>query len=295
VRGHHAHTGALLLVGAMLAASEVRAEPPAPGPEALSTPAVEGCIAAHDQAGALVRSEQWLEARQALSGCIVEACPIAIRTDCQGWLEDVATALPTLLIVLERDDDGKRPLRLELDGRPLDLPEKLGPIEVLPGPHRLRFTLEGYEAIELEATVQKGEKNRVVTVRFVRPPVVVPPPPAPPPPAPERRRPVPLATYLYAGGAVVSFGVSGALLGSALASRSSARDECAPGCPTSERESIDQRLLAADIFGGVGLVLGGFAVYSYVQRPWVTAGVGVTRFSLHADGERTQLSLEGEF
>jgi len=296
-------SGAVLLVGTMLSTMKGRAEPAAPSaaPSAapLSTPAVESCVAAHDRAGALVRSEQWLDARQALAGCVDEACPIAIRADCQGWLEDVAAALPTLLIVLERDDDGKRPVTLELDGRSLDLPEKLGPIEVMPGPHRLRLTLEGYEAIEQQVTLAKGEKNQVVTVRFVRPNVVaplpLPPPPPPPPAAPERNRPVPLSTYLYAGGAIVSFGISGALLGSALASRDSALDDCAPGCPTSERESIDRRLLVADIMGGVGLVLGGFAVYSYVDRPWVTVGTGVTRFSLAVDGDRTRLMLAGEF
>jgi len=299
VRTRRGFSSVVLLVGTMLSTARGLAEQPPRASAPLSTPAVEGCVSAHDRAGGLVRSEQWLDARQALSGCVDEACPIAIRADCQGWLGDVAAALPTVLIVLERDDEGKRPVRLELDGRSEELPEKLGPIELMPGPHRLRFLLEGYAAIEHDVTLEKGEKNRVVTVRFVRPNVVAPLPASPPPPppraAPERRRPVPLATYLYAGGAVVSFGISGALLGSALASRNSAREDCAPGCPTSERESIDRRLLAADIMGGVGLVLGGLAVYSYIDRPWVTVGAGTTRFSLAVEGERTRLMLEGEF
>jgi hypothetical protein len=247
----------------------------------LSAPAVAECVAAHDNAGLLRLKDQWLDARAVMQRCANDACPIAIRSDCRAWLDEVVAALPTLLVVIERDDDGARPVRLDLDGRNLELPEKLGPIEVVPGPHRLRFTLDGYPSVEVDVTLQKGEKNHVVRARFVRPrPAAPAPSPPSPPPPPPPTRPVPLATVLYGGGSLALLATSAALLGAALDSRATARDACAPGCPTERRESIQRRLLVVDIVGVAGLALGGLAVYSYVRRPWVTeegasAGVGV--------------------
>jgi hypothetical protein len=263
----------------------------------MSAPEVEGCVKAHDEAAVLLHQERWLDAREAMSRCTADVCPIAIRSDCEAWLDDVAAALPTLLVVIERDDDGSRPVRMELGGRSLELPAKIGPIEVLPGPHRLRFVLEGYPPVELHATLAKGEKNHVVNVRFQKPrpaaPVTAPEPPPPPPPV--RRRPVPLATYLYGGGALVAFAASGALLGSALVAKASAEDDCAPGCMRGERESIDRRLLLSDIGGILGVGLAGLAVYSYVKRPWVTDRVGGASVRVSVNPGSAELSLGGTF
>lgn len=266
----------------------------APGTVAgeLSGPAVAECVAAHDDAALLRLKDQWLDARDAMQRCANEACPITIRSDCRAWLDELVAALPTLLVVVERDDDGKRPIRLDLDGRSLILPEKLGPIEVVPGPHRLRFTLEGYPPVDLDLTLQKGDKNHVVRARFVHPRPAEPAPRPFSPPPPRHERPVPTATYAYAGGSLALLATSAALLGAALDSRATAREVCAPACPTARRDSLERRLLVADIVGVAGLGLGGLAVFSYVRRPWVPvdAGVGVAL----APG-RAGLTLGGSF
>jgi hypothetical protein len=259
----------------------------------LSAPAVAECVAAHDDAGLLRRTDKWLDARAAMQRCADDACPIAIRSDCRTWLDELAAALPTLLVVVERDDDGRRPVRLELDGRSLELHEKHGPIEVTPGRHRLLLSLDGYPAVTVEVTLAKGEKNHVVRARFLRPKVTVPPPPVAPPRS-RVSRPVPLATYLYGGGSLVAFATSAVLLGAALDAQANARDDCAPGCPKDRRESIDRRLLIADLVGIAGLGLGGMAVYSYVRRPWVTES-GATRVHVAVAADRASLSLGGTF
>jgi hypothetical protein len=273
------------------AAPEPAPSASAPGPAGeLSGPAVAECVAAHDNAALLRLKDDWVDARAAMQRCGNDACPIAIRSDCRAWLDELVAALPTLLVVVERDDDGTRPVRLDLDGRALELPEKLGPIELVPGAHRLRFTLEGYAPLDVDVTLDKGEKNHVVRARFERPRAVAPVlrPSAPP----ERReRPVPLASYLYGGGSLLLLATSGALLGAALDSRATARDVCAPACPKDRRESIQRRLLIADLVGVAGIGLGGLAAYSYATRPWVTAAsVGVTV----APG-RAGLTLRGRF
>jgi hypothetical protein len=119
--------------------------------------------------------------------------------------------------------------------------------------------------------LQRGEKNRLVHVRFAQPralpPVVRKDHPVGAPAL--ASRPIPVPTYLLAGGALVAFATSGALLASALLSLDNARDECAPACEPDDRASIETRLLLADISAGVGLALGGVAVYTFARRPVV--------------------------
>jgi hypothetical protein len=263
-------------------------------PGELSAPAVAECVAIHDSAGLLRREDRWLEARAAMQRCGDDACPIAIRTDCRTWLDEIVLILPTLLVVVERDDDGKRPVKLELDGQSIELPEKLGPIEVLPGAHRLRFTLEGYPPVETEVTLQKGEKNHVVRARFLRPQVAAPAPPTVRSPA-RPTRPAPLATFLYAGGSVLSFAMAAVLLGTALDARANARDTCAPGCPESRRDSIDRRLLLADVAGLVGAGLGGMAVYTFVRRPQVTTTSQAPALRVAVAAGHAELVVGGSF
>ncbi len=262
-----------------------------PAPDT-TTAEVERCVEAHDNARVLMLEEKWLEARDGMLRCQEPACPLAIRSDCAAWLEEVARVLPTLLVVVERDDDGNAPVELELDGKKLALPNPPTPIEVLPGTHLVRVSLAPYPAVERVVVLGKGEKNHLVRVQFARErPAPAPAPVAPRPP--ERSRPIPVVTYALAGGAVAAFATSGILLGSALASRDEALDSCAPECPSEDRESIDARLLAADIFGAAGIVLGGFAVYTFVTRPTVERAAVVPKLELSRNGPT--LSLEGRF
>ena len=257
-------------VAVLLFCVPCRAEAPEVG---VTADAIASCVESHEAARLSRLREQWLEARAAMIRCAEPACPLALRSDCSAWLDELAATLPTLLIVVERDDDGKQPVHVEIDGQAQDLPPEVGPIELVPGTHTLRFTLGSYPVVLRTIELQKGEKNRVLRVRFTRegtPPAAASPPPLADAPAPPREsRPVPLATYLAAGGALAAFVTSGVLLASALSSFDAAKDSCAPECHNGEREAIDARLLAADIVGGAGIVLGGVGVYTFVTRPVV--------------------------
>jgi hypothetical protein len=270
---------------------------PTPEMPDTSTAEVQRCVEAHDNARVLMLEEKWLEAREGMNRCQDAVCPLAIRSDCAAWLEEVARILPTLLVVVERDDDGKAPVELELDGRRLELPNPPRPIEVLPGTHLLRVNLVPYPQVERVVVLNKGDKNHVVRVQFTHErqplPVVAPSQPAPKA-APSR--PIPVTTYALAGGALAAFATSGIFLASALTSRNDALDRCAPVCEDSVKNSIDARLLAADIFGAAGIVLGGFAVYTFVTRPTVETidGAAFTPKLEVSRGGGT-LSVEGHF
>src|SRR5688572_9713807 len=258
-----------------------------------STAAVERCVEDHDSARVFMLKEKWLEARERMARCQEAACPLAIRSDCAAWLEEVARVLPTLLVVVERDDDGRAPVELEIDGKKVAVPNPPAPLEMLPGTHRLRVSLARYPSVEEVVVLDKGQKNRVVRARFVRERRETTPAPFVIPRPPDRSRPVPVATYALAGGAVAALATSGVFLASALASKDEALDTCAPECPTDDRESIDTRLLVADIFGAAGVILGGFAVYTFVTRPTVEHAAVVPKLEVSRSGPT--LGVEGRF
>jgi hypothetical protein len=258
-----------------------------------TTAEVERCVEAHDNARVLMLEEKWLEAREGMTRCQNPACPLAIRSDCGAWLDEVSRIMPTLLVVVERDDDGRAPVELELDGRKLELPNPPRPIELLPGTHLVRVGLATYAPVERVVVLDKGEKNHIVRVQFAKAPPPPPAAPAPAEPKTDRSRPVPAVTYALAGGAVATFTTAGIFLGTALSAKSDAEDRCAPECPTEDRQSVDGKLLAADIFGGVGLVLGGFAVYTFVTRPTVESTALVPKLGIARNG--ATVSVEGRF
>ena len=279
----------LLLVAGLFGTTPCFGSDPVPD---TTTAQVERCVEAHDNARVLMLQERWLEAREGMLRCQDQTCPLAIRSDCTAWLDEVARILPTLLVVVERDDDGKAAVELELDGKKLELPNPPRPIEVLPGTHLVRVALSGYPPVERLVVLGKGEKNHLVRVQFThaRP---LPPPRLIPVQTPRPTRPVPVTTYALAGGAVAAFATSAVFLATGLSARSDALDRCAPACTTNERESVDSRLLAADVFGTVGLVLGGFAVYTFVSRPTVMETAIVPQLEVSENG--SGLSLGGTF
>jgi hypothetical protein len=274
-------------------------------PEA-STSTVEHCVQSHERAHVDRVAERWLTAREATLECAAASCPLSIRADCRAWLTDISNALPTLLVMVEKDANARDPVALELDGQPLQVPEPLGPIEVLPGTHVLRATLSGHPVSEQRFETRVGEKNQLIRVRFEpapKDPSVAAPNPqpalAPPRNQPESRprggRPVRAETYWLSGGALVAFGVSGALLGSALSSLSAARDSCAPACRPSVEKPIKTRLLLADAFGGSGVVLLGFAAYTYFARPSLAATPAAYLPDVSLSATRLEFSFSRRF
>ena len=259
-------------------------------PNDTTTAVVERCVEAHDNARVLMLEEKWFAAREGMLRCQDPACPLAIRSDCAAWQEEVTRVLPTLLVVVERDDDGRSAVELELDGRKLELPNPPRPIEMLPGTHLLSVSLAGYPKIERVVVLDKGEKNHLVRVTFAH---EAPTPLPVAPREPRATRPIPIGTYALAGGAVAAFATSGIFLASALSARDDALERCAPECEPEEADSIDARLLAADLFGAAGFVLGGFAVYTFATRPTVLETSLSPKLEFSRTGSR--FSVEGRF
>jgi hypothetical protein len=249
---------------------------------------VEQCVADHDGARKARLEEQWLGARARMVSCADERCPLAIAADCRAWLEELAGLMPTLIVVVEGEHlaPGKSAPKVELDGNPIELRDPPSPIELLPGPHRLRFEFPGEHPVTREFSLDQGEKNHIERLRR-----------APPAHAVNRvqTRPVQPSSYWLSAGALAAFAGSAALLASALNERADAQATCAPTCDPSIANSIQTRLLLADVTAGAGLVLGGLAVYTYVRRPVVLAAPKAAGPTVSASAHGMSVLWSGEF
>ncbi len=260
-----AYSLVVTMVVASLPSHPCQAEEPPPEP--LSSEAIAACVAEHEAARIARLEERWLDSRAAMQRCASNTCPVAIRSDCESWLNDLKAAWPSIVVVVERNDGGSGPVQVELDGKPLAPSELANPIEVVPGKHSIRFSVPNAAPVVHEVAVALGERNRVVRARVGNRPRAPVEPPRPATPTPESSRPIPTSTYLLGAGAVAAFAVSGTLLASALSERSDARDTCAPDCESNVRQSIETQLLFSDLSAGLGVLLGGLSIYTYLNRP----------------------------
>src|SRR6478735_1818977 len=270
------------------------AQEPTEASKETSRAEVEQCVAQHDSARQLRLSEQWQSARSAMTSCADERCPLAIASDCRAWLDELATLMPTLIIVVEGDDVAAphAAVRVELDGSRIELGDSPSPIELLPGAHQLSFEHSGEPPVVVSFSLKKGEKNHIARVRFGPPKAPRPPAPAP---TPVQTRPVPTATYWLSAGALAAFATSTAFLVSGLNEHADAQAICAPNCDPRIRSSIDARLLMADVAGGAGLVLGGLALVTYLRRPVVLTEPSFAGPSVKASRDGFSLTWRGQF
>jgi hypothetical protein len=125
------------------------------------------CSAAAEEGQQLRASGRWLAAREKYLQCSASTCPTVVKNDCARSAADVLDALPTI-VVDARDLTGKGVSKVrvfsddaliasELDGRAI-------PID--PGPHKLRFEVEGQAPVHQEVLAKENTKDRRIVVTF---------------------------------------------------------------------------------------------------------------------------------
>jgi hypothetical protein len=122
-------------------------------------------VAANETAQDLRTTGKLRAARQKLAICTADSCPGAIREDCAQRLQEVAAAVPTLMI--EAVDAKGRDLtsvRVVMDGAPLVAQLGGTALEVDPGEHRFVFDAEGFNRKSNTVLVREGERNRSLRV-----------------------------------------------------------------------------------------------------------------------------------
>jgi hypothetical protein len=235
------------------------------------------CIASVEQAQLARYQGKLRAARDGFARCSSETCPAPIRSDCTRWLQDAEARLPSARIVASwADGTPAAGLRVYVDG------ERVGDVDhaavdVDPGEHTFRVEVDGGRPVEAKAVFRDGEKDRAISVAFVR---LAPPAAAAATPG-AIERPVPLGFYVAAGGGLASLAIFGAVGFDAMEQLNTMRSSsCAQAHACPDAPAARERLLISnigEIAGGAALAV---AVWLYLTRkaaeppPRTTAALG---------------------
>jgi hypothetical protein len=217
-------------------------------PARAAQPDKAACARSAEEGQRLHAQGKLREALAAFSTCAADACPPLIRSDCGGWLTEVRSALPTVVVRATAAEDGGHELydvEVQVDGLPLISKLDGQALPVNPGERKFSFSAPGRMALAETVVVRVGEQHRLLAVALVSD--------HPLDPQPGRAR---LGTaprvLLIAGGAALAasagFGIAGW-----LKYRSLRDSQCAPGCDPGQVDSTRRLLRVADLalLGGV--------------------------------------------
>jgi hypothetical protein len=245
------------------------------------------CIAANEASIKLRREHKLLDARTKSFQCTDDACPALLRDACKHRIEQVNTAVPTIVFDVKDATGADVPVTVSLDGRPLDTAQGAA-IQADPGEHKFLFAVAGQPPLERTFILREGEKGRrepiiVVTVPASAAPGGAPPAPtapvAPVPNAPDTATgPSNWSTQKTLALVTGGVGVAGIAVGSvfgwmAHSSWSSSQSACpsASNCPQhaqaiSDHDSATSSATIATIAfaAGAAAVAGGLVL-------WLTA------------------------
>jgi hypothetical protein len=206
-----------------------------------------------------------------LRSCIDASCPKFIRDDCVRWMDQVESALPTVVFAVRRDGKDVTDVEVSCDGRLLvrSLDGKV--VTVDPGPHEFSFKHSGSPAIQRQVLIREGERNRMIDVELKG---LIASTPLPQPTSEpdidlqakpgERRTAMSYLPYGLAG--VSALGVAGFAL-FAIQGNSRKWDlehSCSPNCQSSQVDEVKTKYLLADTCLAVGLVSLGAATYLFL-------------------------------
>jgi len=225
------------------------------------------CIRAAEDGQAARDERRLLRARDLFTQCSSRECPSLVRHDCAGWLDEVAGAIPSIVLVA-RDASGRdrTDAHATIDGVAQQPALAGNAIELDPGLHLVRVEIEGSEPADQQIVLSTGEKNRVVNVASALAPPAKSAAPSPSiafeaQPAQGTAVPIestsgrgPFATYLLGGVGVAALGVFGYFGIRGMSDADHLRQTCAPDCPQSDVDAVHTKLVVADVALGVGVV-----------------------------------------
>lgn len=235
------------------------------------------CVAASEQAQQLRDEGKLKQAREQMLACAKDSCPQAIRKDCSAWLAALDTSMPS--IVLSAQDATRHDVihvRVTIDGKPLVEALDGRAVPVDPGPHLLRFEMDGRKSVEQRVLIREGEQRRAISIQF--PSTIAPIDQAAPTSAPPKRpaSPAPDTTPVRIPiGAMVLGGVALAGLGSFAFFGITGKNDLADlrgtcgvthSCKQAEVNATRVKLIVADASLGVSVVALGIATGLVIAR-----------------------------
>jgi hypothetical protein len=218
----------------------------------------QACLDSYVQAQVLKKGGQLRAARQALLICARPACPEPLPAHCAGWLTEVESRTPTVVIAA-RGPGGRdvTDVRVLADGVLLQDRVDGRAVAVDPGVHLFRYETPGQPPVEQRVLVAEGEKARRLGVAFGPPELVH----AAPPPPPARTLPL-----VVGGAGVVSLGVAAYFGVNGWQARGDL-DRCRPYCEESAVSDVRRKFLVADLTLALGMAAVAGATYLWLHRP----------------------------
>ena len=267
------------------------------------------CVAAADEGQKLRDDGKLNAAREKFIACAAKACPGAVSKQCSQWLVETEKDMPTMTF-RALDDQGKETVdvKVMVDGGKVSDTIDAHALALDPGEHKVRFERADGRAIEEKVLLRPGEKNRLIELTFQVKTAPAPEPPkvvAPPAPAPEADHGfhIPLLGWVGLGVGVAGGVMAAAFALSANSDESHLRSTCAPACDSSEKSSIDTKVLLANVGFGVGVAGLGLAVVTTVlantgnksEQPVAKTSAAPPKSSVAFDVAPGSVMLRGSF
>jgi hypothetical protein len=118
------------------------------------------CVASYQQAQLSRQDGDLLKAQQELVSCAGAGCPDAMQADCSRWLEEVQTALPSVVFrALTPEGADIADARLVLDAQPERALDGRS-ITVNPGKHQVTVRAPHFAPVTLQVQFVEGQKLR---------------------------------------------------------------------------------------------------------------------------------------
>jgi hypothetical protein len=246
------------------------------------------CADAYVQTQTARKASKLRGAREQVLLCAQNACPDVVKKECAVWLTEIDASMPTVVFEA-RDASGSETsaVRVFFDGQVLKEQLDGKAVTIDPGEHRVRYELEGQAPIEELVVIREGEKNRRLSITFLKAA------PGTSPPGSDTSGGgaggVPPITYVLGGVGVVGIGLFATFGILGVSDKSELEDTCAPNCSESDVDGVRAKLIAADVSLGVGVVaLGVAAVLFFTAPPATAAPAPAPATALRFDWQPTQ-------
>jgi hypothetical protein len=125
--------------------------------------------ATHFEEGQTQRAERdFMAAKRDFMACSQLSCPKIIVAECVQFLSELEKDIPTISFRVTADN-GEELFNVDvvIDDEPLTQKIDGGTFEVNPGVHELRFSAPGFRPRQTRASVNSGERGRVIEVELV--------------------------------------------------------------------------------------------------------------------------------
>ncbi len=301
----------LALVSGLSAASTVLLTAPS---ARAAGPSRDECIAAADDGQKLRDDGKLSAARDKFVVCATKTCPGIIAKSCAGWRDDADRDMPSITFRV-LDEQGKELIdaKVAIDTA-TEQPISAKAVPLDPGAHVAHVRRADGKTTDENFLLRPGEKNRMIEIHFMPPPAPVTPKPVPTPATTTVASDgfkVPLLGWVGLG-VFVAGGVTTTVFAvMAKGDESDLRSRgCAPSCPSSDKDSINTKLLVANVGMGVGIAGLGLAVVTTVlantgNKSATTGSAGTMQSTktvqsggvsaLHVDASPSTLWLSGSF